>query len=142
MKIIDISANTLCAEDTNFSKGRFLGTHILCELHDCDETILDNADVIEEIMLSAAEKCGSTILKQSFHKFSPQGVSGILLIQESHLSIHTWPEFGYAAVDMFTCSPITEGNVKEIADFLKVSLGSKRFSVFLVKRGKILHDSQ
>ena len=54
-------------------------------------------------MLNAAEETGATIIGEIFHQFSPQGVTGVVAIAESHLCIHTWPEYGYAAVDIFTC---------------------------------------
>ncbi|RME26439.1 MAG: adenosylmethionine decarboxylase [Deltaproteobacteria bacterium] len=80
-----------------------LGTHFLLEMAGCDGTLLDDAERVSAAMLEAARKANTTILGSSFHKFSPQGVSGVVVIAESHLSIHTWPELGYAAVDVFTC---------------------------------------
>ena len=56
-------------------------------------------------MMTAANDVGATVVGESFHRFSPQGVTGILAIAESHISIHTWPEYGYAAADIFTCGP-------------------------------------
>ena len=64
---------------------------------------MDDLPYIRNALLEAAEKTGATIVGQSFHQFSPQGVTGVVSIAESHLAIHTWPEFGYAAVDIFTC---------------------------------------
>jgi S-adenosylmethionine decarboxylase len=80
-----------------------LGKHLLLELNDVDHALLNNLPVIRDIMISAANEAGVTILGESFHQFSPQGVSGILVIAESHISMHTWPEHGYAAADIFTC---------------------------------------
>ena len=80
-----------------------VGTHLLIELADCDNELLDNIHYIREAMVGAADQAGATIVGQSFHKFDPRGVTGIIAIAESHLSIHTWPEYGYAAVDIFTC---------------------------------------
>ena len=80
-----------------------LGTHLLLELGKCDKALLDDMDYIEEAMVGAAAEAGATIVGQSFHKFHPRGVTGIVAIAESHLCIHTWPEHGYAAVDIFTC---------------------------------------
>lgn len=80
-----------------------LGTHFLLEMAGCDSQRLDDAEWISATMLQAARAANTTILGSSFHKFSPQGVSGVIVIAESHLSIHTWPELGYAAVDVFTC---------------------------------------
>jgi S-adenosylmethionine decarboxylase len=80
-----------------------LGKHLLLELNDCDRLLLNDLDAIRDIMLAAAADSGVTILGESFHRFSPQGVSGVLIIAESHFTIHTWPEYGYAAADIFTC---------------------------------------
>ena len=80
-----------------------LGTHLLLELGECDKKLLDDIDYIEEAMIGAAIEAGATIVGRSFHKFDPRGVTGIVAIAESHLCIHTWPEHGYAAVDIFTC---------------------------------------
>lgn len=80
-----------------------LGKHLLLELNDCDRTLLNDLDIIREIMLTAATECGATVLSESFHRFNPQGISGVVIIAESHLTIHTWPEHGYAAADIFTC---------------------------------------
>ena len=79
------------------------GKHILAEYFDCECTYLDSKTAIREIMLEAATRCGATIVGDIFHHFSPQGVTGVVVIAESHLSIHTWPEFRYASVDLFTC---------------------------------------
>ena len=80
-----------------------LGTHLLLELNECDSGLLDELDLIETAMVDAAREAGASILGRSFHKFTPRGVTGIVAIAESHLAIHTWPEHGYAAVDIFTC---------------------------------------
>jgi S-adenosylmethionine decarboxylase len=80
-----------------------LGRHILLELYDCDNKILNDHAKVEQIMLGAAQAAKATIVKSIFHHFNPYGVSGVVVIAESHLAIHTWPEYGYAAVDLFTC---------------------------------------
>ena len=80
-----------------------LGTHLLLELGKCDEAILDDIDYIQDAMINAAAEAGANIIGKSFHKFDPRGVTGIVAISESHLCIHTWPEHGYAAADIFTC---------------------------------------
>lgn len=73
------------------------------EYYDCTPEILNDVVKIEKSMEQAAEEAGATIINSTFHHFSPYGVSGVVVIQESHLAIHTWPEFGYASVDLFTC---------------------------------------
>ena len=80
-----------------------LGCHVLLELRDCNPILLNDLDYIRQAMLTAADDVGATVVGESFHRFSPQGVTGILAIAESHISIHTWPEYGYAAADIFTC---------------------------------------
>ncbi len=80
-----------------------LGTQILLELKDCNRDLLNDLPHIRDSLLQAARKTGATVIGQSFHQFSPQGVTGVIAIAESHLCIHTWPEYGYAAVDIFTC---------------------------------------
>ncbi|MEM9904144.1 MAG: polyamine aminopropyltransferase [Cyanobacteria bacterium P01_D01_bin.44] len=80
-----------------------LGRHILVEFHGCSAEILNEVPLIESSMVEAAKESGATIISSVFHHFSPFGVSGVVVIQESHLAIHTWPEYRYAAVDLFTC---------------------------------------
>lgn len=80
-----------------------LGRHILCEVYGCDPEVLNDRKLIERILVDAALEAGAEVREVAFHKFSPQGVSGVVVISESHLAIHTWPELGYAAVDVFTC---------------------------------------
>jgi S-adenosylmethionine decarboxylase len=80
-----------------------LGRHVLAEFTGCDNQILNNLDKIESILTEAARLSGATIVNSVFHRYNPHGLSGVVVIAESHLSIHTWPEYGYAAVDFFTC---------------------------------------
>ncbi len=80
-----------------------LGRHILCEAYGCDPEVLNDRRRVENIMVEAALRAGAEIREVAFHQFAPQGVSGVVVISESHLAIHTWPELGYAAIDVFTC---------------------------------------
>lgn len=80
-----------------------LGRHVLAEIYGCEFDILNDIKKVETIMVNAALEAGAEVREFVFHKFSPQGVSGVVVISESHLAIHTWPELGYAAVDVFTC---------------------------------------
>jgi S-adenosylmethionine decarboxylase len=82
---------------------RALGRHVLAEFHGCSFEMLNDIKKVEKNMVNAALEAGAEIREFVFHKFSPQGVSGVVVISESHLAIHTWPELGYAAVDVFTC---------------------------------------
>ena len=80
-----------------------LGRHLIVEYADCDQTILNDLELLEKFMNESVRKAGATIVSSKFHRYNPQGVSGVVVIAESHISIHTWPEYGYAAVDFFTC---------------------------------------
>ncbi|MFS8640518.1 MAG: adenosylmethionine decarboxylase [Symbiobacteriaceae bacterium] len=82
---------------------RALGRHVLAEAYECDPAILDDVNLVESILVEAALAAGAEVRQVAFHKFAPQGVSGVVVISESHLTIHTWPELGYAAIDVFTC---------------------------------------
>ena len=113
-----------------------LGRHILVELYDCDKEALNDLELIRNAMVKAAIDCGAVVLGESFHRFSPQGVSGVVVIAESHLSIHTWPEFGYAAVDVFTCG--TTVNPEIAAEVLIDKLGSKNHSLMEIPRGVLV----
>lgn len=109
-----------------------LGRHLLVELFECEKD-LNEESFLKPILVAAAEEAGAQVLESSFHKFSPYGVSGVVIIAESHLSIHTWPEYHYAAVDVFTCGPYLEPEAA--VSYLKDKLGAKKFSVIEVRRG-------
>ena len=85
---------------------RSLGRHILVEYYNCDPEILKNPALIEKKLVQAALEAKATIVTSKFHHFSPWGVSGVVIVAESHLAIHTWPEYEFAAVDFFTCGDI------------------------------------
>lgn len=80
-----------------------LGRHVLAEVYGCEFDVLNDLDRIREVMVNAALSAGAEVIETTFHRFSPQGISGVVVISESHLAIHTWPELGYAALDVFTC---------------------------------------
>jgi S-adenosylmethionine decarboxylase proenzyme len=85
-----------------------LGQQLLADLHGCDPALLDDVALVESVLRQAAGLAGATIVQGLFHAFMPQGVSGSLVISESHLAIHTWPEYGVASLDFFTCSPTVD----------------------------------
>ena len=86
-------------------------------------------------MMNAAEETGATIIGEMFHQFAPQGVTGVIAIAESHLCIHTWPEFGYAAVDIFTCG--TACDPTEAANLIVEALESTDPEITEVIRGQL-----
>lgn len=108
------------------------GRHLLVEYYDCDKATLNNLEAIEALFIAAAREAEATIVQSTFHRFAPQGVSGVVVIEESHLSIHTWPEHGYAAVDFYTCG---SSNPEKAHPVLKEGLGSKRYEMMVINRG-------
>jgi len=110
-----------------------LGNHVIAEMYECDHDIINSVEQIEEIMLGAVEVSGATTVAPVFHKFSPHGVSGVVVVSESHFAIHTWPEYGYCALDIFTCGDVID-NQKALS-YLKLKLRSKNISVMETKRG-------
>lgn len=114
------------------------GRHLLVEYRSCNPARLNDVANIEQLMNEAALAAGSTIVASVFHPFTPQGVSGVVVIEESHLSIHTWPEHGYAAVDFFTCGDCLPDRAKDV---LKEGLEAETTEVMFVHRGD-LDESQ
>ena len=110
-----------------------LGKHLLVELHGCSPELLKKVDVIKEILVCAANACKATIVDTSFHELNPFGVSGVVVIAESHISIHTWPEYRYAAVDIFTCGDVIKPDVA--VEYIATRLQCKKPSVVEVRRG-------
>ncbi|MBI4177540.1 MAG: adenosylmethionine decarboxylase [Candidatus Aenigmarchaeota archaeon] len=117
----------------NGMKVKAVGSHLIAEFIDCGFGVLNDEKRIKEAMLNASAAAGFTVLDVSVKKFDPQGVTAILLLSESHFSIHTWPELGYAAVDMFTCSKTCDPNeaFKVLVNYLK----PKRYSTKEILRG-------
>ena len=107
--------------------------HIVADLWGCDKNLLNERDALVRLIFDAAERSNSTVLDQTSFQFSPQGVTAILLLAESHISIHTWPEEGYAAVDIFSCGVTMQPQV--CADIIKTGLGAKHAEVSSMRRG-------
>lgn len=110
-----------------------LGRQILVEYYDCNSDIINDVAQIESILLEATRRSQASIISHNFHKFSPHGVSGTVVIAESHVAIHTWPEYGYAAVDIFTCGETIDPWI--IQEFIKESFQSGNVSSMEMKRG-------
>lgn len=99
-----------------------LGRHLLAEFHDCETDALNDPGQIERLINEAARLSGATVVQSVFHMFSPHGVSGVVVVEESHLAVHTWPEHGYAAVDYFSCGEVDcDAAVRYLADHLAPS---------------------
>ena len=80
-----------------------IGHHYIVEASGCDPKIIGSVEKVQQILVKAAEIAGAHVWSISFNRFPPMGVSGVVVISESHISTHTWPEMGYAALDIYTC---------------------------------------
>jgi S-adenosylmethionine decarboxylase len=98
-----------------------MGRHVISELWGCDFEKLNDMEQIEQIFADAALKSGAEIREVAFHKFAPQGVSGVVIISESHLTIHSFPEHGYASIDVYTCGNM-DPNIA--ANYIAEALGA------------------
>ena len=113
-----------------------LGRHMLLELFDCDPDAINSLDIVKASMVEAAKRAQATIVDVVFHEFNPFGISGVVVIAESHLAIHTWPEYRYAAVDVFSCGETLQPQVA--VEHLVEQLGAARTSVVELQRGVFL----
>jgi len=113
-----------------------LGRHLLLELFDCDLDAITNLESVKGTLVEAAKRAQATIVDVVFHEFNPFGISGVVVIAESHLSIHTWPEYRYAAVDIFSCGETLQPEVA--ASYLVEQFGAERTSVVEMQRGMFL----
>ena len=115
-----------------------LGTQILLDLENCNSDILDDLDLIKNILKEAASLSGATIIGETFHKFQPVGVTGVVSIAESHICIHTWPEYSYASVDIFSCGD--DFNLETASQIIGQRLESTDSFSRVIERG--LRDGQ
>ncbi len=109
-----------------------IGRHLIAEYYGCTGSALNDVDQLRAYMIHAAKTVGATVLGETFHSFSPQGASGTVVIAESHLSIHTWPERGYVAVDIYTCGGL---DPRPGFEFLAHVLEAKSYRVQEILRG-------
>lgn len=112
-----------------------LGRHVIVELYDCKPSLLDDVTYVQNAMQNAAQEAGATIINLTFHHFSPYGVSGVVVIQESHLAIHTWPEWGFASIDLFTCGESTDP--WKCYTVLKDAFSASHGSTIEMRRGQL-----
>jgi len=108
------------------------GQHLLVEYYGRQKGILDDVRRVETLLKQAATAAGASVVQSVFHKFAPQGVSGVVVIEESHLSVHTWPESGYAAVDFYTCGDCFPERAHQT---LMDGLCPSKAEIMLVERG-------
>jgi S-adenosylmethionine decarboxylase len=110
-----------------------LGRHLLCEYHGCDRELLNRPDRIGLELRAAVTLAGATPLHEVVHAFSPHGVTGVIVIAESHFAIHTWPEHAFAAVDLFTCGDSVDPY--KAFEHLRGALHAETHSIVEIRRG-------
>jgi len=110
-----------------------LGRHLLCEYTGCDRELLNAPEHIRTALQAAVTRAGATPLHEVVHAFSPHGVTGVIVIAESHFAIHTWPEYGFAAVDLFTCGETVDPYAA--FEYLREALRAEQHAVVEIRRG-------
>ncbi|MBI2153746.1 MAG: adenosylmethionine decarboxylase [Candidatus Rokubacteria bacterium] len=116
-----------------------LGRHLLLELFDCDAQVINSLETVKGALVEAAKRAQATIVDVVFHEFNPFGISGVVVIAESHLSIHTWPEYRYAAVDIFSCGEVLKPEIA--ANYLVEQFGAERASIVELQRGVFVQSA-
>ena len=114
---------------------KFLGTQYLLELYDCEREKIATLDYVKETLLEAATVAQSTIVDATFHQFSPYGVSGVVVIKESHIAIHTWPEHCFASIDFYTCNNALK--IDDACTYLFSAFSAQSSDLVKIKRGKL-----
>ena len=110
-----------------------LGKHLLIEFYGCDAHLLNDRRKVKQIMVESAKAAKVKIIDSKFHRFNPHGVSGVIVIAESHLSIHTWPEYGFASIDIYTCGNVI--NPWKAYQYLVKKFKPKNSTAMELKRG-------
>lgn len=113
-----------------------LGTHWLVDLFGCPFEALNDRQLIESVLLESIVLARLNLLHLISHSYEPQGVTAIALVSESHVSIHTWPEHGHAAVDIFTCG--SDSELEAVCGLLVKQLKAKRQARLVVERGNLI----
>lgn len=112
-----------------------LGFHTLIELYGCNSGKVNNTKLVESVMLKAAQIANLSVVNTTIHHFNPIGVSGVVVIKESHIAIHTWPEHNYVALDFFTCNESYE--LSAALEYIKTIFEANSMELKEIKRGTI-----
>jgi len=112
-----------------------LGKHTICDLKNCNKEILNDLTLIETIVLNSAKEANLHVVEFNFHKFNPIGISGVTILAESHITIHTWPEYGFAAIDAFTCGESFDPT--QVCRLIGEKLESQEINLSELKRGEL-----
>lgn len=115
------------------------GIHCIAELYDCPQHLLNDEVYIQQAIRDAVKQGMATLLHEVSHSFHPQGVTALALIAESHVAIHTWPEYGYAAADVFTCGD--RASAVKACEHLIQSMKAGRHTLKKLERGMAINES-
>lgn len=119
-------------QKNDFGNGKnYAGLHLIAEFW--GSKIIEDSQEIERILVGAAKEAGNIPLKTTIHKFSPQGITGVILLAESHIAIHYWPEINYLAIDIFTCGDKTKPY--KALEYLRKKFNPQKFEIKKIKRG-------
>lgn len=113
-----------------------LGKHIILEMWGCSKNVIDSIDQVKDALTKAAEVAKANLVNVVCHRFSPYGITGVAVLAESHISVHTWPEYEYAAVDIFICGSVV--NSQDAASYITQAFHAKDISLLELKRGDLL----
>lgn len=132
-------SNTLASksDDTSLIP---VGTHCILELYNCPEHLLNDVALIKQALRRAAENARSTLLDEITYQFNPHGVTAVALLAESHISLHTWPELGYLAADVFTCGQHTQP--EDACQYLLETFCAGSHAFFKLPRGRFLPNTR
>ena len=112
---------------------RSIGHHYIVEASGCDPKIIKSVDKVQQILVKAAEIAEAQVWSISVNRFPPQGVSGVIVISESHISTHTWPEYGYAALDFYSCG--NSGDPEKAVFYAVGAFGASTSHITEITRG-------
>lgn len=110
-----------------------LGIHYILDFYDCERKCLISVSRINTIMKAASKIGKFSVVKSNFHQFKPYGVSGVMVLKESHFTIHTWPEYKYAAIDIFLCD--TTISIDKVLEYLSIIFETTNYKITKLERG-------
>ncbi len=117
-----------------------VGSHCILELYECPNHLLNDFEFISEALKQAVKEAKSTLLKEVTHQFEPYGITALALLAESHISVHTWPEIGYVAIDMFTCGE--HAQPEKACNYLAKAFQANKHVLLTLPRGRISPEIQ
>ncbi|MDJ0774087.1 MAG: adenosylmethionine decarboxylase [Mastigocoleus sp. MO_167.B18] len=117
-----------------------VGSHCILELYECPNHLLNDFEFISQALVEAVKEAKSTLLKEVTHQFEPYGITALALLAESHISVHTWPEIGYVAIDMFTCGE--HAQPEKACNYLAKAFQANKHVLLTLPRGRISPEIQ